>query len=412
MQMTASSVARRSAKKGSFLEAWLSHCSSGETPLLYDFFTGLWLLSLACGRNCVIDRPRAPVFLNQYLVLVAESGVTRKSTSVREAKGVAQAFLNRTGQKWTTIETRASVPSIEEKMALEGKAMFVVSELVTLAGKTMALELPAFLTDIYDCPKERRSTGTIERGEVVMSDVFPMFLSASTPTWLMQAVNPALIAGGFTSRCYFLIAEKRKRCVAWGKEGGSIDKLVDMLEHVWGRALSYGDIALTEAAIKKFKRWYNSRTESLDDYRRSFESREDAHVLRFAALLAANDGTWRIQPSHIHHAIILAETLKEHGASLFAPVTKNMRLIRAIEHVRQLLIAAGEFGLAQTAIQRSVHRKLGREEVHFLMTIMHEMRLVQKFTVPVRKGKAKTVWRALPALQEQNAMATMLERFS
>src|SRR5258708_5404574 len=93
----------------SFLGQYMEHMQEQETPQAYDFFCGLWLMSLAM-RGCVVNRPRAPVHMNMYCILAAESGTTRKSSAVRAATKIAREFL---GDDAILIEAKTTPEQLE-----------------------------------------------------------------------------------------------------------------------------------------------------------------------------------------------------------------------------------------------------------------------------------------------------------
>ena len=84
---------QRLVPRDSFMGRYLAYMQSQETAHIYDFWCGLWCISTACGRNAYVARPRAPVFLNLYIVLVGESGVPRKTTAVNTAARVVRGIV-------------------------------------------------------------------------------------------------------------------------------------------------------------------------------------------------------------------------------------------------------------------------------------------------------------------------------
>jgi hypothetical protein len=178
----------------SFIGDYLSYLDKIETANAYDFWTAIFLISTAVGRSIFVNRPGAPVYLNLFSVLVAESGVTRKSTSVRFAADFAR---NLSSEELPLIQSKTTPEKLEfdlwkqsEKFEQSG-ALIVVSELATFLGREKYVEtMPALLTDLYDCPELRSGGGTLGSGGKTIKNVFVSFLSASTPSWLLRAVNP------------------------------------------------------------------------------------------------------------------------------------------------------------------------------------------------------------------------------
>lgn len=208
--------------RNTFIGQYMDYMSSVETAYDYDFWCAVWLMSLALGRDVIVARPRAKVYMNWYIILVAESGVTRKSTGVRAAQRIALSFIERSPSEISLIQNKSTPEGLElllQRMSNEhgyAHAAISIDEMVRFLGRERyAMELPGLLTDLYDAPEFRTGGGTVSRGPVVLRNVYLSFISASTPSWLGRAINPDIIEGGFTSRTVFVCSEKRKRKVSW-----------------------------------------------------------------------------------------------------------------------------------------------------------------------------------------------------
>ena len=158
-----------SVQSGTFLSDYMTFMEPQETPYAYDFWSGLWLLGLALGRDCVVSRPRAPVYMNWYMLLVAESGVTRKSTSVKFATKIARMFIERMDDEMTLIESKTTPEQLESTLNDLTKdygyahVAISISELVTFLGRERySMQMPGLLTDLYDSPRIRSGPGTIK----------------------------------------------------------------------------------------------------------------------------------------------------------------------------------------------------------------------------------------------------------
>ena len=390
--------------KDTFIGKYIEYMSGQETPLVYDFMCACWCLSIVVGRECYVARPKAPVRLNMYVILSSDSGVTRKSTSVRVATNLVRDHLRDTDSKLILIESKITTGQLQYELYNATKAhgyahvAISASELAAVLSRSGGLSgLPALLTDLYDCPDTRIGGGTVAMGGGYnLKNVYASFIAGSTPSWLMRAVTPAIIEGGFTSRCYFIDGSSRKRSVAWPEEGDDSDKrneLKDKLRSIAGRANDIGRIDLSSSAIESFKQWYNARPHHVDAYRASFEAREDAHILRFAALLAVNRERFLVDVHDIKHAINIVSRIKQDGQRLFSATVVDRNDIRLVEKVRAELLAANTSGISQSDILRAMRPKYKSEQVRSVLTVMHELDLVQKFTIE-GEGRPKTVWRA------------------
>ncbi len=415
----------KTVRPDTFIGRYLAHMQSQETPVAYDFWCACWLLSLALGRGVTVPRPRAPVYMNLYAILVAESGTTRKSSAVRHCTSMARKLidsLREINEHVDLIENKSSPEALHERMvnaSLEhgyAHTAIAISELVTFMGKERyTLSMPGFLTDLYDSPNIRSGGGTLLRKSSTVKDIFINLLSASTPVWLARAVNPDVVEGGFTSRCLFIVSEKRKKHIAWPEERTDEatfeEGAVDFLTHTRKRAKAIKELALRPDALEYFRGWYSRREESIDSFRSSFQSREDSHVLRLAGFLSVNDDRWEICVHDIKTAIEIIKEIREDGASIFlgggaAP------LLLGVDLLRQRLIEAGIEGVTQTQLYLSVRRHLQRDEFKIALEIMHEMQMVQRFVQPREPGASGapgTIWRATKLLVSKGAMKDVME---
>jgi hypothetical protein len=395
-----------------------------ETSEAYDFWSGVWLLSSVLGRKITVARPQAPVFLNVYAILCAESGITRKSTAVSGAVELLNEWSSLHYTPLHVMSGGTTAEGLDKLMAVataetgQSHVCITSSELVNLLGKERYnASLPGRLTDFYDCPAiyTRQTAGL---GRVDLRNIYVTLLGASTPSWLVRAVNPDVVEGGFTSRCLFIIEEKPKRLIAWpdaivdtGLRKRVLDQLASTSEaadHVRERA---GGIHLSAVARRVFTDWYEHRAMVTDAYGSSFQAREDHHVLRLAGLLAASDGSWEIDDHHIHHCIQAIQHVRSMGSTLFGSGIATSRTYSLVDRVRGALVGAGKSGLSQSALSVLCRRHGTSEEIRDVLTIMHEMNLVQRFNIETGdRGRPTVIYRATRAIASARVMDSVVEQ--
>jgi len=411
---------REAAKEGTFLHAYMQYLEPLETPRAYDFWSGMWMISNAVGRRMVINRPRAPVFLNTYIILTAEAGVTRKSTSVRIATSMLQdAGMLENVHIVTSSSNKSAIDEALAKLTTEGHDSHVcisVSELVSFMGKEVhAISVPGYLTDIYDCPSER----VVQRasGDKRISNVYPTLLSASTPSWLVRAINPDVIEGGFTSRCLFIWEEQPKRRVAWPEERpdaaiirGNAEQGLQRIRHEAEKHVLKG-ISITSAAREAFSEWYDKRKLDVSNpFVTSFQAREDHHVLRAAGLLAANELSFVITQHHITHAIRLIEAARDKASHIFAPPeVDNTRMVTGIERLRASIYEAGDLGAPRTKLLYATRRFIGIREMNYVLHLMHDLGMIRVFEESTR-GRKATVYVRTDKLNSRIAFEQLIEK--
>ena len=404
-----------------FISDYMKYMESQETPRVYDMMCALWCLSIAVGRDCYVDRPRAPVRFNIYIVLSSDSGVTRKSTSVRVATNLVRDFIGSEHNRLILIESKITTGLLEyelqEATRKYGYAHVAISasELAAVLSRSSGISaMPALLTDLYDCPDTRLGGGnSSHRGHhVELKSVYASFIAGSTPVWLQRAVTPAIIEGGFTSRCYFIDGAARKKSVAWPELDASTEervRLIQRLASISEYAKRTGAITINNPAKARFTDWYNSRVSHRDAYRSSFEAREDSHVLRMAGLLSINDNRWIIHVDDISNAIQIVSRIKYDGMRLFSGTTIAKKDIRLVERVRSILISAGQTGINQTEITRALRPTYKSEQIKSVLAVAHELDLVQRFSVETN-GRPSTLWRATVYMTNDDMYAEVVNK--
>lgn len=404
----------RYAQPETFIGEYMKLFEDLETPHAYDFWCGVWILSNLVGRHVFVDRPSLPVWLNWYILLVAESGVTRKTTAVGRARKYLTDIEQYRDYDIEIVSTKIVPEMFENRLNLlsneyeRAHAAIAVDELVRLMGREQYTQtIVGLFTDMYDCPTHQYSAGTFARGKIELRRVFVTLLSASTPTWLMRAVNPDVIEGGFPSRCLFIVQERPKKKVAW--PDGTIpsnDKFLTEMAKVNNTLKSLTQlkpetgIGISGPARRRFQNWYKKRTTHTDPFRASFEAREDEHVLRLAATLAISDGSWHIHKLHIDHAIQAIREVKGDASAIFEGTTDIGKFMLGVEKLREILMQAQFEGRAQSTLQNALQYYFNRKELQTILEIMHELGMVQQYRpTSGGQGRRPTMWRQTPKTQ-------------
>lgn len=392
-----------------------------ETAEVFDLWSGLWLLSTAIGRRIIVNRPRLPIHLNVYCIFVGESGWPRKSTAISHALRVARGYLDEHATK-NILVTDASTPAAMVQALVKSSnddnsatLTIAVSELVRFLGREAGgTDLPGMLTDLYDCPELVESPGTIARGPTSIRNAYVTFLSASTPAWLHRSINVDVISGGFTSRIIFIYADKGKGRIPWpsGRRLFNANRLVKLLHTTVTNCLSgsNGKIELEREALATFSNWYTRRSFHRDDFRASFESREDEHVLRLAALLCINRGTWTCSEHDIRNAISIIEHAKKSASNIFETNLSRDRTTLGIQSVLHVLSEAPAGGIKQSELASRVRHRFSIDDLKSCLSVLKELQLVRELRGQSPKGgRPHTRWVATARLNGVDIGAMNLE---
>lgn len=402
-------IYKRIQQSNSFIGEYMRSLDTLETPLAYDFWTAAWVVSTIVGRRTQVARPRIPVFLNLFAILIGESGLARKGASIASATQLVKMMANTNMTRHIgVIDSRITPTSITRyltELSQEygyAQLAFSAAELAASIGKDQRVgSVPILLTDLYDCPDDRLLRPSFSKVDVQLRNIYVSFLGASTSSWLRSAVSADIVEGGFTSRCLFILGNKRKRVIAWPDASRSIGDgtITARLCSIDQQADQTAGIDLNVSAREYFVNWYNQRRIYSDSFRASFAGREDSHVLRIAAIMCISDDMWQIQQQHIVDAIALITQVRDDGAVLFefANKTHMTRHERLILRAKERLIAEGSVGIKYRDFAARL-RPFSGVDIQQVLDAMIKLRMVQRFIIPNKTGPSTTILRATTLL--------------
>lgn len=376
-------------KKNSFLSKYLEYCENLETPKSFDFWSGIWILSMLCNRQVKILRPNAPLFPNFYITFIADSGICRKSTAVSLAKTILSKIIDNS-DKITIVDSKSSEAKFVYELTKSSKTQnscilgINSSEFITFFKNKTVIE--SFI-DFYDCPERRIGYGTFQNGDIELRNVFVSCLAGSTPNYYFKAISKEEIEGGFTSRSIIIKEEKGKKKIAWGTEcryDGVIDagkKLRKFLHKCSNSAV------LSPDAIRRYTSWYTKRRLSNDIYTKSFESREQDFVLKLACILSINSqnldkkGNILINSEEIDQAIKIIKEIKINASNFFNSTVyeeENDDMFKKVKRLIDIIHSKGANGIKHRELYLRVHNSLSNDDFNYLINLFHELGMIEK----------------------------------
>lgn len=372
-----------------------------ETPVIFDLLCALYVLSTINSSVKVRVGSRL-VSLNLYILFVADSGITRKSTAVNWSRKVIEGCTDIVSP--IIISKQQSPESIAKLRATN--LCFIASELVNLFGtSSYAAGLPATLTELYDG-----------------GDKYCTLLGASAPSWFNKSINPDVIQGGFTSRCLVGHATKGKGLRPWPEvtedEQTFISRCTSRIMRMSELYTQAGNreerdvITFDEQARKCYERWYCRRPIEEGSYSSSFSAREPDHITKVAGLFAINNYSASISVTDFDLARRLVQYCKGAGRCVFEKSTtdnlgyKQDKLRSTIQHISNYLAKQGLQWTAQEAITRRFYRHATAGGLRNILDVMHDLKMVQRTeSIPSsQRGRRATLWRGTTLLVSQDML--------
>lgn len=366
--------------KNSFLGKYLEMMDCFETPKAFDFWSGVWVLSSLINRRCFIDRQSIPLFMNFYIVFVADSGVCRKNTAVVIAQDILDQVLD---EKSVTMINSGTKPyslylmlSDRTTKQLPNNVCINVPEFITFFKQKEMLDV---FNDLYDCPHKRR--GYNGKNSYEFRNVFINLLSASTPNNYFSIINEEQLESGFNSRVIMLPSNSPKKKVGIIDESfrEKRENIIETCKEILQK--EFVSIAFDKSATRSFKAIYR-RTKYGSNVCGSTNTRDPELATKLSGILAINRNSAQIEEQDIKNAfkiiqkqrkleqIYMKTKVFEHNESEFE---------NSINRIRKYLIQAGESGLKHSELYNKIRAKMSKEDFNIVMTIMHELELVDKY---------------------------------
>ena len=406
-----SSLGSEKEYQDDFIDLYLDYTKGQESPRDFHFWTAVSLISGAVGRKIWLPRGHDMLYPNHYVILVAGSAMSRKSSAINIGVGLLRrATQNKIDSGLTHgISTILSGKMTPEALCraissrglegmLETDAKPVVADNTSRPCYLFSSELGVFLSkaaqsnglvdlliDWYDCPDVFEYI-TKTSGSDYVYEVFISLLSATTPDWIAQNVTSSVFNQGFVGRVIFVHSERSDIRIAHPVVDSVLEKLRDRLvTHIEHRMGMVGEMELTRDAWDYFETWYNKREElpGLDNVQSGFFGREHTHVLKLAMTFSiARRRTLRIHKVDIKDAIgKIAHT--------FDGLTSIFKEVRYANEIFETKIVEGIIKDAKTidrsTLLRNVYRKMNKDKLDECLSILIAAGVINE-NVKTRKG--------------------------
>lgn len=204
-----------------WITAYLRYTENSEPPRSYHHWLAASIVAGALQRKVKLVWGFETIYPNLFLILVGQSGRTRKGVALGIAKNLLlqtpnvhvapeaasreaiigamkRALTNYTDPEDGVIQMHCSLTAYSEELAV-------------FLGQG-DIKLLANLTDWYDS-KNEWAYETIGRGRDALQGLCFNLAGATAPDWLQSMLPQEAVGGGFTSRVIFVVEESKGKTI-------------------------------------------------------------------------------------------------------------------------------------------------------------------------------------------------------
>lgn len=326
-----------------WLTSYLEYSKSAEAPDKFHFWTGVSVIAGALRRRVWIDMGYFDWTPNFYIIFVAPPGVVAKSTTVNTGMRLLRQLSDiRFGPDVVTWQalTQALASSTEEFPLPDSSAFMPMSALTIVSSEFGTFlnpqdrEMVDVLVSLWDGQKGAWEKMTKTQGSDIIVNPWINLIACTTPSWLAGNFPQYMIGGGFTSRCIFVYAEKKRKLIAYPKDEiipAEFEALrADLVHDLEVISQLVGEYVLTPEAKEYGKEWYakhnnGARPKHLDENTwGGYWARKQTHVHKLSIILAASmrDDPF-ILPEDLDRADKLMKTVETDMPKVFSLMGKS-----------------------------------------------------------------------------------------
>jgi len=315
-----------------------------EAPIQYHIATALAMVSTALGRNVHLEEGATTYYPNLYILVIGESGITRKSTAI----GMVYQFLPKLNPEYilgATMSPEALLDAFKKSychiILYDELKYLIINE-----EKSYGKGLVALFTSLWaNPPTYRVDTKNIILAERIIKEPTLNILAASTPDWLQ--LKEADVLGGFLGRFLPICSSKttKRLAIRPQMDGEVLDTLLEKLKAMQGLS---GRYTWQNEAQETFIGLYN---ELCDDFQKEpnkaliqpYWSRIDTHIRKLAIIFDAcsPEPTFAITKDNLMRAWGIMELITGYYKEMLGSITYSFMGKKE----KQLLDMIGESGL-------------------------------------------------------------------
>ena len=373
--------------KFNFVEKLLELTKIVESPTSYLEWAAYATIAAVLRHNVYYNFParRTKIMPNLYVLIVGDSGSTRKSTPLK----VSHFLLKQVGNT-KLIEGRVSIQGVLRDLAEIKQVEKPIRRSIKYAsGILYSEELAAFfvkdpsvgsiLTDIYDY-KEEHPIVLKTQDTVKLEKVCVNMLSATNSAFLQDMFTKTDLYGGLVGRTIFIMEDKARHKDLGLRDTGKDEDWNELISHLFYLSKLEGPIQLAEDALDFMEDWYNNTDFTLSESKTGFEPRAHTHALKLALIYAACEEGFNLSvtKAHCERAIDTVTGLRKNYHKLVISVGYSQNDTRqAMNDIAKILFLSPDGALSREEIMRRMFGRVDAESFEKAIATLSQSNLIE-----------------------------------
>lgn len=324
-------------KLENWLKTYMVYTSAMEAPDHFHFWAGVSTIAGALRRQVWLEMGHFQWYPNFYIIFVAPPGIVSKSTTMsigmemlRKVKDIKFGPDAVTWQALTMALAASRVDFLHEGAFWPMSAITIHSSEFGTFLNPHDREMIDVLVDLWDNRTGAWEKMTKTSGSDTVVNPWINIAACTTPAWIAGNFPDYMIGGGFTSRCIFVYAEKKRRLVAYPfldmvpKEIAAIKAaLITDLSDI---AKMTGPFTMPKETLEVGIKWYEEHYENVNRSLNNAQfagylARKQTHIHKLAMVLSAADSSDRIiHARHLEMAIQIITSLEADMPRVFSNI--------------------------------------------------------------------------------------------
>lgn len=331
-----------------------------EIPPTFARWSIIAAIAACVNRKVWLDRGLFSIRPNLYVVLVAQSGLCRKSVSIDGAERVLEGldimFLPHQTTTPAIVKELGDVsfkdgeePTVNRSPPHSG--MILCDELATfMSKKNYDTRLPEFLNQMWDCPK-RYVSDTMKGGKVTLVEPSLCMLGGTTVDHIKTLFPENAVRGGLAGRMNYVYVRdpvgprpKKIDVKKFRETEGKINRRLGNLLKVEGEMILEGKVS--DAWEETYKALFYESDKRQGEFPQGYSERRIVHWTALSMIAAlAERPSLEIEGKHLEIGLRYLRDSEQHSKVLTSLITTSQKgegtssILEMIQRHRSVLLS-------------------------------------------------------------------------